>query len=105
MKIGKTTEIEREVTGVSDSENGKYSISANVRVSNDNLSGINSGYVRDENGNEVANFSHYGSLSVNFSTDDADKMKEAFDGINSFVGSCKARLYDLTVSETKAEEE
>lgn len=103
MKIGKTTEIEREVTGVSDS--GKYSISANVRVSNDNLSGINSGYVRDENGNEVANFSYYGSLSVNFSTDDTDKMKEAFDGINSFVGSCKARLYDLTVSETKAEEE
>lgn len=85
IKLGKTTEIERVVNGVADA----YTVTARVRVSGDVMTGISSGEVTDKEGAQVATFSHYGTLSVNFSTTDAQIMTDTLAAINAYVANCK----------------
>lgn len=97
MKFGKTTEVERIVNGVSND----YTITARVRVSGDTLASINTGVVTNKQGAQVATFSQYGSLSVNFDTTDASEMEMTLVAINAYTSECAKTAATLaTESET-----
>lgn len=102
IKLGKTTEIERIVEGATDD----FVVSARVRVSGNTLTGFNAGEVKDKDGSQVATFSHYGTLSVNFSTTDAQIMTDTLAAINAYVANCKEGVATMDAesgTETKEE--
>lgn len=102
MKFGKTTEVERIVNGVSND----YIITARVRVSGDTLASINTGVVTNKQGVQVATFSQYGSLSVNFDTTDTSEMEMTLVAINAYTSECAKTAATLaTESETTEETE
>lgn len=96
VKVNKMVGFKVNLTGTG----AKYIVNASVSVENDNITSTENGTVKDTDGTELANFSDYGSLSVNFKVSDNITMASILTDITAFISYCKSNVATLsTVSE------
>lgn len=91
IKIGKATEVEKQVTAVQES----YSITALVKVNEGVFNSIGNGEVLNEKGESICYFTNYGSLAITFAISDTTTMATVLDMVNTFVEECKNNVKNI----------
>ena len=91
LKVNKIVGFKSDVSAAGE----KYTLTGNVNVSNDAMTNIENGIVKDTSGNQVASFSFYGNLNIAFNTSDSTVMTAVITDIEAFIDSCKANTTDL----------
>lgn len=91
VKIGKMVDFSRELTVTNDST----VVYGRVRANDDVMSSIDNGVVKDDSENQIASFSYYGNLSVNFNVSDSENMMKALTAANAYIDYAKNNVDKL----------
>lgn len=104
IKVNEITGFRSSVSGTGESG----SLTAMVNVQNGTLSSVENGSVHDADGNQLANFSNYGQLSVVFMTSEETTMQSVLNDIITFINQCTngaSALNDVSEERAVAESE
>lgn len=91
VKIGKMVDFSRELTVVNDTT----VVYGRVRANDDVMSSIDNGIIKDDSENQIASFSYYGNLSVNFNVSDSENMMKALTAANAYIDYAKGNIDKL----------
>lgn len=91
VKVNKIVGFKSSVSAAGE----KYNVTGNVNVDNGAMTNIDSGIVKDGDGNQVASFTYYGNLNIAYSTNDSTVMTAAITDITAFIDYCKTNAASL----------
>ena len=91
VKIGKMVDFSRELTVVNDTT----VVYGRVRANDDVMSSIDNGIIKDDSENQIASFSYYGNLSVNFNVSDSENMMKALTAANAYIAYATGHIDKL----------